>query len=53
MSTKNVSSQSSIFSFFQPLNQTNESKENNPPQKTVEKRIHKEIVDNSEEAKKI
>ena len=53
MSTKNGPSQSSIFSFFQPLDKQNDSKENAPPQKSVEKRSHKEIVNNSEDYKKL
>ena len=53
MSTKNVSSQSSIFSFFQPVNQQNGSKENISPPKSIEKRSHKEIVTNTEEKKKL
>ena len=53
MSTKNVSSQSSIFSFFQPVNQQNSSKENISPPKSIEKRSHKEIVTNTEEKKKL
>ena len=53
MSTKNVSSQSSIFSFFQPLNSQKESKEGNIPQKSIEKRPHKELVNQTEEHKKL
>ena len=53
MSTKNGPSQSSIFSFFQPVNKENDSKENDPPQKSAEKRSHKEIVNNSEEYQKL
>ena len=52
MSTKNAS-QSSIFSFFHPLSQQNESKENEPPKKSIEKRTHKDIVNDSEEDKKL
>ena len=46
-------SQSSIFSFFRPVNQTSSSKENNILQKTYEKRTHKEMEDNLEDSKKI
>ena len=53
MSTKNISSQSSIFSFFQPLNSQIESKENENPKKSIEKRPHKDIVTKTEESKKI
>ena len=53
MSTKNISSQSSIFSFFQPLNSQIESKENENPKKSIEKRPHKDIVTKKEESKKI
>ena len=52
MSTKNAS-QSSIFSFFHPVSQQNESKENEPPKKSIEKRSHKDIVNDSEEDKKL
>ena len=52
MSTKNAS-QSSIFSFFHPVNQQNESKENDSPKKSIEKRSHKDIVNDSEEDKKL
>ena len=48
MTTKNVSSQSSIFSFFQPINQPNGSKGNISPPKSIEKRAHKDIISNSE-----
>ena len=53
MTTKNVSSQSSIFSFFQPINQPNGSKGNISPPKSIEKRAHKDIVTNAEENKKL
>ena len=52
MYTKNAS-QSSIFSFFHPVSQQNESKENEPPKKSIEKRSHKDIVNDSEEDKKL
>jgi hypothetical protein len=45
-------SQSSIFSFFRPVSQSDSSKEKDAVQKTYEKRSHKEIVDNEEESKK-
>ena len=53
MSTKNASSQSSIFSFFQPVNQPNDSQKNISPQKSIEKRPHKDIVNKTEENQKL
>ena len=53
MSSKKGISQTSIFSFFSPINQTKMSNENKSNQKLLEKRSHKEIMDDSEEAKKL
>ena len=53
MSTKKGTSQSSIFSFFHPVDQPSNSKENNIQEKSVEKRTHKDITDTTEEAKKL
>ena len=53
MSTKKGTSQSSIFSFFHPVDQPSNSKENNTQEKSVEKRTNKDIKDTTEEAKKL
>ena len=53
MSSKKELSQSSIFSFFRPISQSSSSKNKNDNQKTYEKRIYKEIDDNSEKSKKL
>ena len=41
-------SQSSLFSFFCPIDKSNAFKDNNILQKSYEKRTHKEIAENSE-----
>ena len=52
MSNKNT--QSSIFSFFPQLNQPSDTKKDDTPKKTVEKRTHKDLVKNNpEEYKKL
>ena len=53
MSSKKNLSQSSIFNFFRPASQSDSSKEKEVVQKTLDKRSHKDIVDNKEESKKI
>ena len=54
MSTKKGSSQSSIFSFFHPMNQSKKSQqENSISEKSAQKRTHKEIEEKSEESKKL
>ena len=53
MSSKKNLSQSSIFSFFAPINQTKMSNGNSSIQKTFEKRSHKEIMDDDEDSKRL
>ena len=52
MSSKKDISQSSIFSFFRPVSQSDSSKEKETLQKTYDKRSHKEIIDDEEVSKK-
>ena len=52
MSSKKKLSQSSIFSFFRPVSQSNSSNGKEIVQKTYEKRSHKEIMDDSLESRK-